>query len=73
MDLSLVSIDDLIAEIGKRTDSAVILGHKETSQGDVYNYHEVGNRMCILGMLEISIEKIKKDCTANETGGFNND
>ncbi len=73
IDLSLIPVDDLIAEIDKRSESNVILVHKLSNDRDSYDWHISGNRMTILGMLSVTIDHVKRDFEANETGGFTKD
>lgn len=73
MDLSLVSMDDLIAEIDKRADTVVILTHKDTSAGDVHDWHLKGNRITCLGLCDLTAESIRRGYEADETGGFSKD
>lgn len=73
MDLSLVPIDDLIAEIDKRVESCAILTHKVSMGKDAYDWHVFGNRITVIGLLNIAIDHIKDDFNVSETGKFTED
>lgn len=73
MDLSLVPIEDLIAEIDKRSDTNVILTHKFNGDHDQFDWHLHGNRMTVIGLLTLALDKTRGDFGVDETGEFYKD
>ena len=73
MNLSLVPVDDLIAELDKRFESCAVLSHKFHIEGDAFDWHLKGNRMTLLGLCEITADKIRSGYEADDTGEFTKD
>ena len=72
MDLSLVSMDDIIAELDKRFDTVVLLTNKivdiKKSTDDI-NYHFKDKLGC-LGLIRIADEGIKNSYRGQMTDKF---
>jgi hypothetical protein len=70
MDLSLVPIEELLAEIDKRYETLLLLTHSGRISGDTFDWHVQGNRLTMLGLMELARKHIIKDFEADETGEF---
>ena len=73
MDLDLVPVDDLIAEIDKRYDCLIIASLKVHGDDDIYDWHIKGQRMACIGLACCIADKLKNDISNTETGGFYGD
>jgi hypothetical protein len=73
MDLSLVSVDELIKELDKRYEAIVLCTSKPSANGDAFDWHMEGNRMTCLGLVTKTKEHISANLNAEETGEMSAD
>ena len=70
MDLSLVPMDELIKEMDTRVDSIIILAHRFSNGEDAYDWHIHGNRIMVLGMVNIAQKHVTGLYDSDESGEF---
>ena len=73
MDLGLVPVDILLAEIDKRYDAFVMCSSKDGSSGDVFDWHMSGNHLLCLGLVTKLQRELIDGVSVTETGEMGQD
>lgn len=73
MDLSLVPIEEIFNELDKRFDTLVILTVKRRGINEIYEHHQIGGHMELVGLCEQMAFSLKQQKEIEETHGFDQD
>ena len=73
MDLSLVPIEDIFNELDKRFDTLMILTVKRRGINEIYEHHQSGGHMELLGLCEQMAFSLKQQKEIEDIDKFEQD